>query len=80
MPYAGLLEEAITVAASERDRLLPYQVQGSLSAFSGSYREGIFDQLDARYYPANMVHDLKTTLRAVPAFCGAGRFDDGVLR
>lgn len=48
--HARVLRQAMEVAIAERDRLLPYHVEGSIQAFSGSYREGVFDDLDTLYY------------------------------
>lgn len=48
--HADLLRRAMDLAISNQGKLLPYHVEGSMGAFSGSYREGVFDDLDARYY------------------------------
>lgn len=48
--HADLLRSAMELAIASQGKLLPYYVEGSVRAFSGSYREGMFDDLDARYY------------------------------
>ena len=48
--HAALLRSAMGKAAAEREHLLPYHLEGSIEAFSASYREGVFDEMDASYY------------------------------
>ena len=69
--HATLLQQAMATAVAERERLMPYHVEGSIQAFSGSFREGIFDDLDARYYGLPNLPDLLTrTIRLDPErFC-----------
>jgi hypothetical protein len=65
--HAALLQQAMATAVAERERLMPYHVEGSIQAFSGSFREGIFDDLDARYYGLPDLSDiLARTIRAHP--------------
>jgi hypothetical protein len=56
--HAELLRQAMSVATAEHERLLPYHVEGSIGAFSGSYREGVFDDLDTRYYGLPSLPDI----------------------
>jgi hypothetical protein len=56
--HAALLREAMNAAVNQRDQLLPYRLEGTARAFSGSYREGIFDELDKRYYALPQLGDL----------------------
>jgi hypothetical protein len=69
--HAVLLREAMETAVAERDRLLPYHVEGSIQAFSGSCREGIFEDLDRRYYALpDLTDTLARAIRSHPArFC-----------
>lgn len=48
--HADLLRQAMDTAISDYGELLPYYIEGSVRAFSGSYHEGIFDDLDSRYH------------------------------
>ena len=48
--HAGLLQEAMDLAVDQMSHLLPYHVEGSVEAFSASYKEGVFEALDVRYY------------------------------
>jgi hypothetical protein len=56
--HAALLRSAFQSATSERERLMPYHVEGSLEAFSASYREGVFEDLDTRYYSLPELTDI----------------------
>jgi hypothetical protein len=71
--HLAILREAMETAATERDQLLPYHVEGSIRAFSASYREGLFEHLDARYYGLPDLTDmLARVIRANPErFCPA---------
>jgi hypothetical protein len=48
--HAAHLRDAMDRAVAERQRLMPYHVEGSLEAFSASYHEGVFEELDTSYY------------------------------
>lgn len=56
--HAQLLGEAMDLAGAQRDRLLPYHLEGSVEAFSGSYQEEVFAELDQRYYALPELDDL----------------------
>jgi hypothetical protein len=55
--HTALLEEAMKLAGAQRDQLLPYHLEGTVAAFSGSYQEEVFAELDDRYYALPELHN-----------------------
>jgi hypothetical protein len=48
--YADVMRAAIATYESERDVLAPYHAEGTLEAFSESYRHTTLGEMDQRYY------------------------------
>ena len=69
--HADLLRSAMATAIATNGDLLPYYAEGSVKAFSGSYREGLFDDLDSQYYKLpNLEPILARAIRERPErFC-----------
>jgi hypothetical protein len=75
--YAEVMRAAIATYESERDQLRPFHDQGTLEAFSESYKHTDLNSIDDRYYAlGDRIYEVwATSVRARPELFRVGSAD-----